>query len=235
MTIDQATVKKILENKVKVTYIVSFLILGILAFILLFKIDMGKFHNTKRALKEVTENLDTLKIIVEDRTYISEFDSKFTVSRKNTNWLIETVSDIANAKSVPLRLVRPLESTAFSGYKTISVLMEGNAPYHNIAEFISSLENNDKYIVIENFELGATDVVPFWQAPRPGRSRMPLRPDMRTPGRRIMPGETPGMRLEEESFASVMPEAPVQNQGTALQTERTATFRLTITCFNVIK
>lgn len=215
---DPMMLKKILQDKIKLAYIVSFLVLIIFAFLLLVKGDMGKIYSSKGLNLEVSDNLDTLKTIAEYKEYINEFDSKFTVSGKSTNWLIETVTGIANAKSVPLRLVRPLENTAFSNYKTISVLMEGNAPYHNIANFISSLENNEKYIVIEKFELKAQDTAPAWQEQRFQRPSMPFPASMSYPQEEPVPA-TP--RLQEE------------NTRATFQEGRTATFRLTVTCFNL--
>lgn len=145
--------KDILNDRMKVAYAVTFIVLGLFAYFLLVRVDIGNLYRGERHLKELNDNLNMLRAFAVYKDYINEFDTKFAVHEKGIEWLMEIVSESAKKKSVLLELVKPLEGASLFGYKKASVLVEGEAPYHEMAYFISDLENNEKYIFIEKFEL----------------------------------------------------------------------------------
>ena len=212
--------KDILKDKVKVAYIASFTALGIFACLLLIRIDLGNHNRLRRSLQETNENLDIVKTVAEYRIHINEFNSLFAVVEKDANWLIGIITDVAKEKSVPLNLVKPLEGVVSSGYKKISVLVEGRAPYHDMANFISGLENNEKYLIIEEFEFKTKDA-------GPSRERRDF-----GSGSPFPVGETEDMGISSGSFSPIAPEE-IQAEDTAFRTEREAVFKLILTCFRV--
>ena len=154
-----SNLKDIFNDRVKAAYISSFTVILLLAYTLLVRIDFGKFRYIQLSLSETDENLAILKKIAEYTEDINKFNSKFVIKDEGTNWLIGTVTDVAKSSNIKLDLTKPAESTAsYAGYKKVSVLVEGKASYHDMAKFISGIESNEKYLVIEEFELRAEDV-----------------------------------------------------------------------------
>lgn len=144
--------KNVLNDRTKTAYIASFAVLGLFAYILIIKIDVGNLHRLNRAGLDLSHNLNTLKAISQHRACIAQFNSQLTADKEATS-LVDIVSDAANKESIALSLVKPVETGIVSGYKKISVLAEGKARYRNIVRFVADLENNEKLIIIEEFGL----------------------------------------------------------------------------------
>ncbi|MBN1354298.1 MAG: hypothetical protein JW994_06490 [Candidatus Omnitrophica bacterium] len=145
--------KNILKDKIKRAYIIVFSALAVFAYFLLARHDMGVFYGLRNTINVMEKNLNTLKAISAYTKYTDKFNSGFCMEN-NTHLLIEIVTEAAKARSVALTLVRPLETTHMSGYRKISINVEGEAPYDNLGYFISDLENSRNYLFIEEFNLG---------------------------------------------------------------------------------
>lgn len=146
--------RDVLNNRIKTAYIASYITLVVFAYILIVKIDGGRLRSLNRTALEAGQNLRTLQMLAQYRTYIAQFNSHFAAD-KGASSLIETVTDAARKESITLSLIRPVEGGIKSGYRKIGVLAEGRAPYYNIVRFLADLENRETFIAIEEFNLSS--------------------------------------------------------------------------------
>ena len=147
-------IKKILNDRLKVFYIACALFLSIFSYLIIVRYDINNFYKTANSLREADYNLGVLKAIAQYKDYIKQFNSQFAVDN-GANWLIDVISRAAAKESITLDLVRPLDSRIVSGYKNISIGVEGRAPYHNLTRFVADLENNERYVLIEDFSFAS--------------------------------------------------------------------------------
>jgi len=147
-------IKKLLDDKVKFSYAVSFLFLGILAFVLLVKHDIGGSFKLDQRLTDTHNNLRRLEKTADYIDYLNQFDSKFT-ENKGSNKLMEILSTTAKEKGVTLGILKPLETKTVSGYKMTRVAAEGSGTYPDIVDLIKTLENYEKYIFVEHMAINA--------------------------------------------------------------------------------
>ena len=207
-------VSKLFDNKLKRAYAVSFAFLGVFAYLLLVRNDLGKLSELQGSFNEVRGNLHILKTIAEDKTYVNEFDAKAAVN-KDINALIEIITAIAKEKSIAIILVKPIGTNIVSGYKKISVLVEGKAPYYNVADFVSGVENSGQYLFIEEFELRGEDIAPARETGR-RRERQKFSPGPFTE-------EIFSSDAMRKTFSGGENERP-------FRTERMAIFKMSVTC-----
>ncbi|MBL7157595.1 MAG: hypothetical protein ISS92_05505 [Candidatus Omnitrophica bacterium] len=152
------------KNKIKFAYAVSFFIIGFFAYMLLVRHDIGKFYTLRHALTETRKNLYIVKTIVEYKDYVDKFNRDFTINISE-NKLVDRVREIADKNSTKLEMVRPFESQFMSGYKNLRVIVQGEAPYRNLAYFIKELEGGEDYFIVEELKLTARE-------PSPGSERV---------------------------------------------------------------
>jgi len=150
---DIKNLKTIFKDKLKAAYIISFTVLLILGYLLIVRIDLGGFYKLTDTLGESRGNLTILQTIAKYKTYINDFNKKLALKGIGADWLVGTITDSAKKKFITLDLVRPVDTGSVSGYEKISVMVQGRASYHNINEFVSELENNKKFLVVEDFKL----------------------------------------------------------------------------------
>jgi len=224
MIFKAADILKVANDKIKMTYIVSFSLLGIFAYFLLFKNDVGNFYRLNNVYRETNKNLQTLKRAAEYKSYTDEFNSRLAIA-KGPNWLIEAIGTAATNEGVALELVRPIETRAVSGYKVIRVMAEGKATYVDILRLLSRLEGYEKCLFVEELSLSAEGAPPQVLSRRPA---VPRDMSIGRPGSMPLPpgappmGKTPGV--------GGMPSLGT-TQDLSSETERAAKFRLSIAAF----
>ncbi|NQU95125.1 MAG: hypothetical protein HQ549_02685 [Candidatus Omnitrophica bacterium] len=152
-----ASLKNILKDKIKMAYLISFLTLGIVAYFLLMRHDLGTFYKSQKTIYNSNKNLKALKKIEKYTKYSNKFNSEFAVE-KNAYKLIEIITKSAKNRSVVLDEVKPIESGAVEGHLKISIAIEGMASYNNVAHFISDLEASDKLLITEELSMRADDI-----------------------------------------------------------------------------
>ena len=155
--IDISELKNIPKDKIKMSYIISLSFFALIAYLLLFKSDFGYRNRMKYLLQENINNLNLVRRIAEYKNFITDFNQKYCV--EHTNQLITIVTDAAKENNVIIELVKPLSDRKKAGYENIRVQIEGRAFYNNIGDFISTLENNEKFIFVESMELEAEDII----------------------------------------------------------------------------
>lgn len=151
--------QEILEDKVKVAYIGTFLFLGLFAYLLILQHDVGLFLKLRNTFRNEENNLLTAQTISGQGYCIDLFNKKYNIENGLTaQWLIEIITNTAEETAVSLIVVRPIESQVNSGYHTIRVLIEGMASYRGMSNFVSRLENNEKSIIIEEVSFTCKDI-----------------------------------------------------------------------------
>jgi len=126
--------------------------LGIFAYLLLVQYDIGSILRLKNRIEDTEANLTTIKAASEYQTYINEFNSMY-LNDENANWLIETITKFAESENVKIKLIKPITSGGISEYKVVRVLAEGRSEYLNLLSFIKRLENYNKHLFIEEFNI----------------------------------------------------------------------------------
>ncbi len=147
-------IKKLLEDRIKLYYTISFFLLGTFAFFLLVKHDMGSFFTSGRSMRETRENMNTLQRTAAFRSYTYQFDQQFSEPSESGS-LIEIVTDMAKKEGITLDVVKPLETNLVSGYRKVRVLAEASVPYTTLLSFLDSIEKHKKYIYIEHLDVAA--------------------------------------------------------------------------------
>ena len=227
MIFKAADILKIVNDKIKMTYIVSFSLLGIFAYFLLFKYDIGNFYRLNSVYQETNKNLQTLKRAAEYKSYTGQFNSRLAIE-KGPNWLMEAIGAAATSEGVALELVRPIETRLVSGYKVIRVMAEGKATYADILHLLSRLEGYEKYLFVEEFSLLAEGTPPQVLSRRPTMAREMAIGEQGSP---LPPGAPP---MGKVPGVGGMPSAGTR-QDLSPATERTAKFRISIAAFGTEK
>ncbi len=149
---DFKEIKNILKDKVKTAYMVVFAILIIFAYLIIIRVDLAKFSILKNEALEKEENLRILATIDNSKKTIEKFNNELSVD-KDPYSLLGLITENAKKELITLDFVRPIESITLSGYRKISILVEGRASYHNIGRFILALETGDKYLIVEELQM----------------------------------------------------------------------------------
>jgi len=150
-------VANIFDDKGRIAYILSFIVLGAFAAFLLGKCDLGAFIALERTSVETRKNRAVLERTSEYEEYIKRFDSQFT-KESGTNWLIEALTDLAEKEGLTLTTIRPLETRPVSGYREARISADGNGPYPNLLRLISLVESYKRYIYIERLTVAGEDL-----------------------------------------------------------------------------
>ncbi len=146
--------KKIFNDKVKFSYIISFSLAAIFAILLLVKHDIGNFFKLGRAMQDARTNLNVLADSVEYKDYVRKFDLQF-VEPRSADWLMEVLTGLSDKEDITVGLVKPLEIRTVPGYKIIRVSANGSASYDNLLRLLKELESYKKYIYVEDLSINA--------------------------------------------------------------------------------
>ncbi|MBL7157738.1 MAG: hypothetical protein ISS92_06255 [Candidatus Omnitrophica bacterium] len=200
-----AGLKNILKDKIKMAYLISFLALGIGAYFLLLKHDLGIFYKSQKTVYNSNKNLEALKKIERYTKYTDKFNSNFAVE-KNAYKLIEIITKSAKNRSVILDEVKPIESGAIAGYLKISIAIKGKASYNNVARFISDLEASDKLLITEELSMRIDDVsmYPEMEGLMPGPGGPGFEGSAFPEGPGFSPGDMPGGAMPRDMFPDGM-------------------------------
>ncbi|GEM_PF-6773030 len=150
------TLKYLSQNKTKVAYVIFCMITAALVYVLLIRVDLGAYIKMRSFVAESTANLQILKKSEEYRALIDLFNAKFSLER-GTDRMIGAINHIAEAEGAALDLLRPLEPYNASGFKAVRIEVEGRAPFLKILRIISRIENEEKHLFIEEFEMNSSD------------------------------------------------------------------------------
>ncbi len=149
---DFGDIKILWGDKVKRVHIIAFTVLFFLAYFLIVKHDIGTFAKLSNDLFEAESNLRDIDVISKNRDFAEKYNKEFAL-KKGAQFLIELITNTAKDEGIEIDLVRPLKSVDMSGYRKIRVLIEGKAVYHNLGRFVSTLENSEKHLFIEDFNM----------------------------------------------------------------------------------
>jgi len=183
--------KKILDDKTTLAAFISFLVLGLLAFLLLIKFDLGNFNRLNRTIRETKNNIDTLENLVEYKAYIGRFNERFA-EKRTSGWLMEVLAELGKSESITFSKIKPIQSRSAVGYKIISVEGAGIAPYIDIFRLLRDIESYGSYIFVER--LNITPAVSYQRGPNRNM------PDMSAPSN--MPAG--GKLMNKEADASLL-------------------------------
>lgn len=145
-------IKNILNDRIKLSYMIAVSVLAVFAYILLIKIDGGNFARLGSAIREVNDNLIILQDISGYKAYLSEFDSNF-VTDKDANWLIDILTKFAADTDVRIDSLKPVSGAAISDYRVRSINAEGEASYPNLLRFIRKIENYKLGLFVERLSM----------------------------------------------------------------------------------
>ncbi|MDD4957291.1 MAG: type 4a pilus biogenesis protein PilO [Candidatus Omnitrophica bacterium] len=160
---DVSEIKDILKDRVKLAYIVSFSTLAFVGFLLIVKIDIGGILGRIATQQDALKGLKMLEEVAAYQKYIGTFDLK-VAGKKDEQWMIKFITDAAKENDLVLELVKPMTPERVNGYDMLGVIVEGSGKYHNIGKFAADVENSDRYLYFESFNLRAKDIGGFNQA-----------------------------------------------------------------------
>lgn len=145
-------IKKISNDKTSLAAFLSLLTLGMLAFLLLIKYDLGNFNRLNKTIRETKNNIDTLENLVEHKAYICRFNERFA-EKRGPDWLMEVLAKLAKEESITFSTIKPIQPRSVAGYKIISVEGDGIVSYTNLFRLLRRIEDCSGYIFVERLSI----------------------------------------------------------------------------------
>ncbi|MDD5438613.1 MAG: hypothetical protein PHS37_00305 [Candidatus Omnitrophica bacterium] len=153
-------IKEILNDKIKRAYIISVVVLAVIAWQLFLRVDVSTITALTHTRDTLNGNLDIIKNIIQTKRYIGDFDANYIV-KKEQNAVIQVITELSKEANVTLDLVQPDERPFVAGrYRGLSIEVIGSGSYQAVTNFISIIENNPDYFIIAYCDLSAEDRAP---------------------------------------------------------------------------
>ncbi len=75
----------------------------------------------------------------------------------DTEWLVSQVSQFARESGIRLSAIAQQEPRTLQGVTLLAVTLQLNAPYHQVSQFISALENAPMFLRVDDVTIGGSD------------------------------------------------------------------------------
>lgn len=148
-------IKTIFDDKAKFSSIIAYAAMALLAFLLIFKIDVGASVKLIRNLKDTHDSLTALENITEYKSYISQFESQFAES-VSAGQFMDMLADIANREGISLGSLKPTGGRSILGLKEVSIATEGTTDYFTLLRLLNRIEYSNKYLYVTSIGINSS-------------------------------------------------------------------------------
>ena len=87
---------------------------------------------------------------------VQQYEERMPMT-EDTSWLVDLVTQLADERQIQLRSVDPQAPQDKGLYTKLGVRIGARCTYHALGDFVSDLENNQKFLTIEQCQIDMKD------------------------------------------------------------------------------